>query len=903
MAPTSRTASLRLQLIDAVSGPSKGVASSLKSMDSILSKFGKNGTTEMKRLVKQLEYLKQKSGAIDKFSGSRRGLKDVTQALEQARSEVGRLERAITSTSKPTKKMQQDLDRARTAVKNASQAFGQQNTAVREAEGALRKYSVDSGRNIESAQRRIRESIAKTIVDMRKLDRVQREEANKPRPQRPLRNPNPSLRPPADRHRGPSILGTATDAVTFYGGMKATEGFRGMVSGAAEIEAARNRIRNVANNEQEVALASQLAAEASGKYPLTSQAASLHDYGELRSLAVSKDPGKAIDTDRMRKNVLLMAQARAALASSNYDLDEGEAKALAQAIEGSGRAMDPNAQMKIMDAFVRGKQVFGNALQATDLRDFVQNAKSSNFSTSDESFFNTIVARLAQGNSSRLGNEFAQTMNTLVGGHMTKQGANWLADVGMINKNQIKKGGGGKFYITGGVKEADLLSTDQTAWAQTVLMPGLQKAGYLDHHLVQKRVDVLRKSSPNADPGTLEERAIHGLVADALSKSGFRSTVTDNLAHAIANQFQTDKDVEQLKAAKGLGAANTVGQNPIAAMNELTTSLSNFGAVLTNPVMKDAAGIMHDMAGGISDMTASLRGWQKDHPTASKVAGTAAPGLLGALGGYLTWHGIKSLGRGIFGRGAGGAVAEGTAAGAGGSGLASILLTAARVLGPAAGYATAGYGVGKFLQGTGTIASGKYYTPQDQGAAADMKQQRDEIAAQIAAIKANSKIPDMADILVRPLQDKLDQLDLRLKSFDTLQVKPQVDASSIDAAITKANTLRAALSGVGVSGPGKAVGTPANTNKFGGPRARGGGVSVGRTYLVGEEGPELFNPGASGSITPNHAIGGPTVVNHIAIHLHGKASRDDANEILQKLDQALHRSSQTAFGGLKPYGD
>lgn len=39
-------------------------------------------------------------------------------------------------------------------------------------------------------------------------------------------------------------------------------------------------------------------------------------------------------------------------------------------------------------------------------------------------------------------------------------------------------------------------------------------------------------------------------------------------------------------------------------------------------------------------------------------------------------------------------------------------------------------------------------------------------------------------------------------------------------------------------------------------RADGGPVSMGTTYLVGERGPELFTPGASGNITPNHAMGG-----------------------------------------------
>jgi len=44
---------------------------------------------------------------------------------------------------------------------------------------------------------------------------------------------------------------------------------------------------------------------------------------------------------------------------------------------------------------------------------------------------------------------------------------------------------------------------------------------------------------------------------------------------------------------------------------------------------------------------------------------------------------------------------------------------------------------------------------------------------------------------------------------------------------------------------------------FGGPKAAGGPVSGGTTYLVGEKGPELFTPGRSGGITPNNQLGSP----------------------------------------------
>jgi len=40
------------------------------------------------------------------------------------------------------------------------------------------------------------------------------------------------------------------------------------------------------------------------------------------------------------------------------------------------------------------------------------------------------------------------------------------------------------------------------------------------------------------------------------------------------------------------------------------------------------------------------------------------------------------------------------------------------------------------------------------------------------------------------------------------------------------------------------------------PKASGGAVNIGTSYMVGERGPEMFTPGASGYITPNHALGG-----------------------------------------------
>ena len=56
------------------------------------------------------------------------------------------------------------------------------------------------------------------------------------------------------------------------------------------------------------------------------------------------------------------------------------------------------------------------------------------------------------------------------------------------------------------------------------------------------------------------------------------------------------------------------------------------------------------------------------------------------------------------------------------------------------------------------------------------------------------------------------------------------------------------------------AGLPGDFGKFFGGKAAGGPVKGGGSYIVGEKGPEMFTPGVSGTITPNHALGGSTTV-------------------------------------------
>ena len=66
------------------------------------------------------------------------------------------------------------------------------------------------------------------------------------------------------------------------------------------------------------------------------------------------------------------------------------------------------------------------------------------------------------------------------------------------------------------------------------------------------------------------------------------------------------------------------------------------------------------------------------------------------------------------------------------------------------------------------------------------------------------------------------------------------------------------------------------------PRALGGPVAMGSSYLVGERGPELFTPSSSGNITPNGAMGGNT----ITVNVNG----GDPNQVVAAIQRYVRQT-------------
>ena len=86
-----------------------------------------------------------------------------------------------------------------------------------------------------------------------------------------------------------------------------------------------------------------------------------------------------------------------------------------------------------------------------------------------------------------------------------------------------------------------------------------------------------------------------------------------------------------------------------------------------------------------------------------------------------------------------------------------------------------------------------------------------------------------------------------------------------------------------------------------GARANGGSVSAGSSYLVGERGPELFVPGASGNIVPNNAMGGSNIVVNVdATGSSVQGNGDDSKRLGEAIGVAIRQEliKQKRPGGL-----
>ena len=182
--------------------------------------------------------------------------------------------------------------------------------------------------------------------------------------------------------------------------------------------------------------------------------------------------------------------------------------------------------------------------------------------------------------------------------------------------------------------------------------------------------------------------------------------------------------------------------------------------------------------------------------------------------------------------------------------------------------------------------------------------------------KTNKKLKEKKDLLdknaeaAKKLKEKFDEIG---KSIEQNLVQNLTDA------VMGAQTLGQALSNVlrGIQRQLVEMAVQSAVGGIGGlfsnvlsgifgadptPKAMGGPVSAGGSFLVGEKGPELFVPQKSGTIVPNHALAGTTnvVVNVDASGSAVQGNDDSAAKLGEVIASAVQAEivNQQMAGGL-----
>lgn len=120
------------------------------------------------------------------------------------------------------------------------------------------------------------------------------------------------------------------------------------------------------------------------------------------------------------------------------------------------------------------------------------------------------------------------------------------------------------------------------------------------------------------------------------------------------------------------------------------------------------------------------------------------------------------------------------------------------------------------------------------------------------------------------------------ENVELRQKQAEGEIESLDRLAASVNAVSDAYRNMSVARGGRSQGLEG--------RADGGPVSAGQPYIVGERGPELFTPNASGMITPNKDVGGVTInINNPSVR-----GDNDIRDLVRQITNALSRRDELA---------
>ena len=311
-------------------------------------------------------------------------------------------------------------------------------------------------------------------------------------------------------------------------------------------------------------------------------------------------------------------------AKASIEAGGGDAHGLGFLVKGAellGYAQDPAKFERYINAAVKAQQVMGKLVSPESIFEIAKYEKASGRNLSERFQFTSAVSLAQELGGSTLGKSIDQFEKTILGAVNNHAALKVAASYGLINHDDIiwtKQGEAkglkaGKQYAGG-----DEAQRDPDKWIWERLAPALAKHG-----------------------DTSDEQ-----IAAAVRKLFPAGGSADFVLKALSQRESLENHAKLYEAAKGIGAHEIYNTDALTGLKTLGTVLHDFGSIVTEPIMKDAAGVLSNIALGLSKLKASYLDWAGANPkdaerVAERVpaAGAVAAGG-GLLGGYELLQGL-----------------------------------------------------------------------------------------------------------------------------------------------------------------------------------------------------------------------------------------------------------------------
>jgi len=299
-----------------------------------------------------------------------------------------------------------------------------------------------------------------------------------------------SVREEMERHEKASgrfmggIKGGAKFAAGALGVGSAAHAAKSAVEKAAEFRREQVRQEAAGFNPEDRARIAGRARSLSGRYPSVGQVTIGEDLRNLTSIVGSLDHADELIEKYEKARVVLNGMGDGG--KSTADLEN-----ITQSLEAGQFSNNPEQFGRLLEAFVKGKTLFGSKLSGEKFLNYVQSAKSSKYGL-DESWWSEILPTLLQ-HEPTLGTEQATAFSSLIGGRMTKASKASLKKFGLLGDD-------------GELIDKGQFANNPYVWAMKNLAPLMSKAGMsldsdADSAAREKAVDFITKGFSNRNAG------------------------------------------------------------------------------------------------------------------------------------------------------------------------------------------------------------------------------------------------------------------------------------------------------------------------------------------------------------------------------------------------------------------